>query len=122
MVWDIFQLIDMFPRTSNGEKQVDLFLANLNTVDMFPELKVRTGKTVDMFLPAIIRTGTKNNYLFHFLMPYRISCSVDSRRDVTMFLLAKIRIQRTVFCVFDELGNVYESYKSHTELLFLLRN
>ena len=55
MVWDIFQLIDMFPRTSNGEKQVDLFLANLNTVDMF--------------LPAIIRTGTKNNYLFHFLEP-----------------------------------------------------
>ena len=101
---------------------VDIFPANRKNVDMFPELKVRTGKTVDMFLPAIIRTGTKNNYLFHFLMPYRISCSVDSRRDVTMFLLAKIRIQRTVFCVFDELGNVYESYKSHTELLFLLRN
>ena len=58
MVWDIFQLIDMFPRTSNGEKQVDLFLANLNTVDMFLEPKVRTGRIVDMFLAAILRTGT----------------------------------------------------------------
>ena len=48
---------------------VDIFPANRKNVDMFPELKVRTGKTVDMFLPAIIRTGTKNNYLFHFLMP-----------------------------------------------------
>ena len=48
---------------------VEMFPANRKNVDMFPELKVRTGKTVDMFLPAIIRTSTKNNYLFHFLEP-----------------------------------------------------
>ena len=61
----------MFPRTSNGEKQVDLFLANLNTVDMFLEPKVRTGRIVDMFLAAILRTGTENDYLFRFLVPCR---------------------------------------------------
>ena len=33
----------MFPRTSNGQKPVDMFLANLKTVDMFLEPKVRTG-------------------------------------------------------------------------------
>jgi hypothetical protein len=38
----------MFPQTSNGQKPVDMFLANL--------------KTVDMFLTAILRTGTKNDY------------------------------------------------------------
>ena len=27
----------MFPRTSNGQKTVDMFLANLKTVDMFLE-------------------------------------------------------------------------------------
>jgi len=43
---------------------VDMFLANLKTVDMFLEPKVRTGRIVDMFLTAILRTGTKNDYLF----------------------------------------------------------
>ena len=64
----------MFPRTSNGQKPVDMFLANLKTVDMFLEPKVRTGRIVDMFLTAILRTGTKNDYLFHFLVP-RGDCS-----------------------------------------------
>jgi hypothetical protein len=59
----------MFPRTSNGQKPVDMFLANLKTVDMFLEPKVRTGRIVDMFLTAILRTGTKNDYLFRFLVP-----------------------------------------------------
>ena len=59
----------MFPQTSNGQKPVDMFLANLKTVDMFLEPKVRTGRIVDMFLTAILRTGTKNDYLFHFLVP-----------------------------------------------------
>ena len=36
-----------------------MFLANLKTVDMFLEAKVRTGRIVDMFLTAILRTGTK---------------------------------------------------------------
>ena len=49
----------MFPRTSNGQKPVDMFL----------EPKVRTGRIVDMFLTAFLRTGTKNDYLFHFLVP-----------------------------------------------------
>ena len=40
----------MFPQTSNGQKPVDMFLANLKTVD-------RTGGIVDMFLTAILRTG-----------------------------------------------------------------
>ena len=79
MVWDIFQLIDMFPRTSNGEKQVDLFLANLNTVDMFLEPKVRTGRIVDMFLAAILRTGTENDYLFRFLVPRRDGSFADKK-------------------------------------------
>jgi hypothetical protein len=34
-----------------------MFLANLKTVDMFLEPKVRTGRIVDMFLTAILRTG-----------------------------------------------------------------
>ena len=34
---DKFQLVDMFPQTSNGQKPVDMFLANLKTVDMFLE-------------------------------------------------------------------------------------
>ena len=59
----------MFPQTSNGQKPVDMFLANLKTVDMFLEPKVRTGRIVDMFLTAILRTGTKNDYLFRFLVP-----------------------------------------------------
>ena len=59
----------MFPRTFNGQKPVDMFLANLKTVDMFLEPKVRTGRIVDMFLTAFLRTGTKNDYLFHFLVP-----------------------------------------------------
>ena len=42
-------LVDMFPRTSNGQKPVDMFLAKLKTVDMFLEAKVRTGRIVDMF-------------------------------------------------------------------------
>ena len=47
----------MFPQTSDGQKPVDMFLANLKTVDMFLEAKVRTGGIVDMFLTAILRTG-----------------------------------------------------------------
>ena len=69
MVWNKVQLIDIFPQTSNGQKPVDMFLANLKTVDMFLEPKVRTGRIVDMFLTAFLRTGTKNDYLFHFLVP-----------------------------------------------------
>ena len=34
---------------------------------------MRTGGIVDMFLTAILRTGTKNDYLFHFLVPRRDS-------------------------------------------------
>ena len=30
---------------------------------------MRTGRNVDKFLPVILRTGTKNDYLFHFLVP-----------------------------------------------------
>ena len=63
------QFADMFPRTSKEKKPADMFLANLKTVDMFLEPKVRTGRNVDMFLTAILRTGTKNDYLFHFLVP-----------------------------------------------------
>jgi len=59
----------MFPQTSNGQKPVDMFLANLKTVDMFLEPKVRTGGIVDMFLTTILRTGTKNDYLFRWLVP-----------------------------------------------------
>ena len=50
---------------------MDMFLANRKNVDMFLELKVRTGGIVDMFLTAILRTGTKNDYLFRFLVPCR---------------------------------------------------
>ena len=64
----------MFLQTSNGQKPVDMFLANLKTVDMFLEAKVRTGRIVDMFLTAILRTGTKNDYLFRFLVPLRMRC------------------------------------------------
>ena len=73
-----FQLVDMFPQTSNGQKPVDMFLANLKTVDMFLEAKVRTGGIVDMFLTAILRTGTKNDYLFHFLVPRRDCLSTNT--------------------------------------------
>lgn len=66
-----FQLIDMFPRTTKGQKPVDMFLANRKNVDMFLELKVRTGRIMDMFLTVILRTGTKNDYLFRFLVPCR---------------------------------------------------
>ena len=37
---------------------------------------MRTGRIVDMFLAAILRTGTKNDYLFRFLVPYRVR-SID---------------------------------------------
>ncbi len=77
----------MFPQIGSG----GYIPGEQKNVDMFPELKVRTGKTVDMFLPAIIRTGTKNNYLFHFLVPYRISCDTHSSRVVTMILLIESR-------------------------------
>lgn len=66
----------MFPRTSNGQKTVDMFFANLKNVDMFLEPKVRTGRIVDMFLAAILRTGTKDDYLFRFLVPRRVR-SID---------------------------------------------
>ena len=59
----------MLPRTLKDPKPVDMFLANLKTVDMFLEPKVRTGRIEDMFLTAILRTGTKNDYLFRFLVP-----------------------------------------------------
>ena len=73
-----FQFVGMFPRTSKGQKPVDMFLANLKTVDMFLEAKVRTGRIVDMFLTAILRTGTKNDYLFRFLVPCRDRCQLGS--------------------------------------------
>ena len=38
----------MFPRTPKVQKTVDMFLANLKTVDMFLEAKVRTGRIVDI--------------------------------------------------------------------------
>ena len=71
----------MFPRTSNGQKPVDMFLANLKTVDMFLEPKVRTGRIVDMFLTAFLRTGTKNDYLFHFLV-LRRDCHFDVEKVI----------------------------------------
>ena len=92
----------MFPRTSKGQKPVDMFLANRKNVDMFLEPKVRTGRIVDMFLAAILRTGTENDYLFRSLVPYRIRRSVDSSRVVTMILLTETRFQGTVLYVFDE--------------------
>ena len=49
----------MFPQTSNGQKPVD------------------------MFLTAILRTGTKNDYLFRFLVPRRDgSFDVKSQRII----------------------------------------
>lgn len=74
----------MFPRTSKGQKPVDMFLANRKNVDMFLELKVRTGRIVDMFLAAILRTGTKNDYLFQFLVPCRIRHETHPIRVVTI--------------------------------------
>ena len=68
MVWNKVQLIDIFPQTSNGQKPVDMFLANL--------------KTVDMFLAAILRTGTKNDYLFRFLVPFPYTTLIDSNLPV----------------------------------------
>ena len=62
---------------------VEMFPANRKNVDMFPELKVRTGKTVDMFLPAIIRTGTKNNYLFRAKSANRQNRGYVPARDYT---------------------------------------
>lgn len=35
--------VDMFPRTSKGQKPVDMFLTDRKIVDMFPEPKERTG-------------------------------------------------------------------------------
>ena len=80
-----FQLVDMLPQTSNGQKPVDMFLANLKTVDMFLEAKVRTGGIVDMFLTAILRTGTKNDYLFHFLVPRGVRDIDDEEIDKSAF-------------------------------------
>ena len=60
---DNFQLVDMFPRTQK-------------TVDMFPEPKVRTGRTVDMFLTAIMRTVKGNEYLNGSLVPLGVR-SID---------------------------------------------
>ena len=37
--------------------------------DMFPEAKVRTDRIVDMFLTSFLQTGTKDDYLFPFLVP-----------------------------------------------------
>ena len=54
---------------------------------MFLEPKVRTGRIVDMFLTAFLRTGTKNDYLFRFLVPCGISCETHSGRVVTIELL-----------------------------------
>ena len=62
MLTDKFQLVDMFPRTQK-------------LVDMFPEPKVRTGRTVDMFLTVIMRTGKGNEYLNGNLVPCRDGCS-----------------------------------------------
>ena len=70
----------MFPPTFKGQKLVDMFLADLKTVDMFLEPKVRTGRTVDMFLTTILRTGAKNDYLFHFLVPRRDCCFAVKKR------------------------------------------
>ena len=58
---------------------VDIFPANRKNVDMFPELKVRTGGIVDMFLTAILRTGTENDYLFRFLVPRRDRSFADKK-------------------------------------------
>ena len=56
---------------------------------------MRTGGIVDMFLTAILRTGTKNDYLFRFLVPLRISRETHSSRVVTTgFLLRDERISR----------------------------
>ncbi len=88
----------MFPRTTKGQKPVDMFLANRKNVDMFLELKVRTGGIVDMFLTAILRTGTKNDYLFRFLEPRRDS-SIDVTRWVgcTGWMRRKKQADKSVF-------------------------
>ena len=57
-------------------------------VDMLSKDKVRTGRSVDMFLTAILRTGTKNDYLFRFLVPRRNSRETHSRRVVTLRILS----------------------------------
>ena len=41
---------------------------------------MRTGKNVDMFLPAISRTGAKNDYLFHFLVPHRDGSLLEQQK------------------------------------------
>lgn len=54
-----------------------MFLTNRQTVEMFPESKVRTDITVDMFLTAIMRTGKENEYLNGSLVPCGVRGSVD---------------------------------------------
>ena len=71
MVWNKVQLIDIFPQTSNGQKPLDMFLANLKTVDMFLGAIARTGKSVDQFLNPIARTGM--NYVTAILLTRAMS-------------------------------------------------
>ena len=41
---------------------------------------MRTGGIVDMFLTAILRTGTKNDYLFRFLVPRRDGSLLEQQK------------------------------------------
>ena len=61
---------------------------------------MRTGGIVDMFLTAILRTGTKNDYLFHFLVPHR-----DSSLDVKEKYIKPSR----VFELVDGFGIFYRN-------------
>ena len=53
-----------------------------------------------MFLTAILRTGTKNDYLFHFLVPHR-----DSSLDVKEKYIKPSR----VFELVDGFGIFYRN-------------
>ena len=90
---------ESIPLCAQKIKTADIFLTNVKIVDMFPEPKVRTGRNVDMFLPAILRIGERNDYLFHFLKPYRISGFIDSSRGVTMILLNE-KVTNQKLCCF----------------------
>lgn len=55
MEWHL-QLVDLFPRT----RSVDMFPANRQNVDMFPEAKVRTGSSQWTCFPEPTRSMTIN--------------------------------------------------------------
>ena len=72
---------------------------------------MRTGGIVDMFLTAILRTGTKNDYLFRFLVPCGDGMlpAPPKLRNISQILISRERIESAALDAAERVVNTWKS-------------